>query len=845
MHRLAPIGSGALFAAVLAAACAPAATGPAPGSSPASVITGPASDLVASGYRTPPAPIAQILDATPTPTVSISPDRATMALFGRAGMPSIGQLAEPELRLAGARINPRTNGPSRAFFSNSIELADVEGGARRAVRLPADARISYAQWSPDGSRLAFANTVENGIELWVADARTAQARRVLGAQLNATLGSPFDWAPDGRSLIVQTVVANRGAPPVAPHVPGGPVIQENTGRAAPVRTFQDLLSNPHDEQLFEFYFTSQLARVQVAGGQATPIGQPGIFTNFSMAPGGDYILVSHVKRPFSYLAPVFAFAGEANVIDLRGRTVFQVEDRPEVRLPPIGRDMVSPGRRSANWRADAPATLVWAEAADEGDARRASAVRDRVLMIDAPFTGQPRTLIDLDQRYAGIHWGRDDLAIVHSRWATTARTRSWIVNPGRPDAEPRMLWDRSAEDRYGDPGMPMTTTNRTGHRVLQFAAGGDAVFLAGEGASPRGNFPFLRRLDLGSGQVENLWQAEDPHYETMVAMLDDRAQRLITRRESPTEAPNVFLRDRSAGTARALTDFADPAPQLAGIQRQIITYPRADGVMLSATLFTPPGYDAQRDGRLPTVLWAYPREFRDADAASQITDSPNRFSRPGGSSHLFLLTQGYAILDGPAMPIIGVGDVEPNDTYVEQLVSSAQAAVDKVVEMGVADRERIGVGGHSYGAFMTANLLAHSDIFRAGIARSGAYNRTLTPFGFQAEPRSFWEARDIYLAMSPFNYAHQITAPMLLIHGEADNNSGTFPIQSERMYQALKGHGATTRLVMLPHESHGYVARESVLHTLAEMTEWMDLHVKNAPARVSGASPRRPEAAGQ
>jgi dipeptidyl aminopeptidase/acylaminoacyl peptidase len=424
---------------------------------------------------------------------------------------------------------------------------------------------------------------------------------------------------------------------------------------------------------------------------------------------------------------------------------------------------------------------------------------------------------------------------VHSRWQTTARTKSWVVDPSRPGAEPRLLWERSAEDRYGNPGTPITVADDTGNRVLLFAPGGAAIYLAGEGASPRGNYPFLDRLDRRSGETDRLWQAEDPYYEALVAVLDDEAARMVTRRESLTQPPNLFLRDRASGTARALTDFPDPAPQLAGIQRRIITYPREDGVMLSATLFLPPGYDTDRDGPLPTVLWAYPREFRDADAASQITDSPNRFSRPGGSSHLFLLTQGYAIIDGPAMPIIGEGEEEPNDRYIEQLVMSARAAVDAVVDLGVADRDRIGVGGHSYGAFMTANLLAHSDIFRAGIARSGAYNRTLTPFGFQAEPRSFWEAQDIYLQMSPFNFAHRIRAPVLLIHGEVDNNSGTFPIQSERMFQALKGHGVTTRLVMLPHESHGYVARESVMHALTEMVEWMDRHVKNAPAADAAA----------
>jgi dipeptidyl aminopeptidase/acylaminoacyl peptidase len=826
MLRFHSFGPLCLVAAVTMSGCASSSA--LSGSAPAPFAAQGAGE-VASGYRTPPSPIPQILGAAPTPTVSLSPDRSVMLFLGRDGLPSIAQLAEPELRLAGTRINPRTNGPSRAFFSSSMALESVEGGERREVRLPAGAQISSVQWSPDGSRIAFANTVADGIELWVAEVRTAQARRLVGPELNATLGAPFEWMPDGRSLVVQRVVPGRGAPPAAPQVPAGPTIQENTGRAAPVRTFQDLLANAHDEALFDHFFTAQLARVPVTGGAATPIGEPAIFGGTSISPSGEYILVQRIKRPYSYLAPIFSFANETFVMDLRGARVHGVSDRTEVTLSPIGRDMVNPGPRGVQWRADAPATLVWAEAVDEGNARRESAVRDRVLMLDAPFTGAARTLIDLDQRFAGIQWGRDDLALVNSRWATTARARTQVVDPSRPGAPARVLWDRSSEDRYGDPGSPLTTTTPSGNRVLRFTPDGRGLFLAGDGASPRGIFPFLARLDLATGESERLWEAADPHYETLVALLDDDGRRFVTRRESQVEVPNFHIRDRTTGVNRALTRFEDPAPQLAGIGRQIITYPRADGVMLSATLFTPAGYDPRRDGPLPTLLWAYPREFRDADAASQITDSPNRFSRPGGSSHLFLLTQGYAIIDGPAMPIIGVGDEEPNDRYIEQLVSSAEAVVNKVVEMGVADRNRVGVGGHSYGAFMTANLLAHSRIFRAGIARSGAYNRTLTPFGFQAEPRSFWEARDVYLAMSPFNYAHRIAAPMLLIHGEADNNSGTFPIQSERMYQALKGHGANTRLVMLPHESHGYAARESVMHVLTEMVEWMDRHVKNAP----------------
>lgn len=778
------------------------------------------------GYRLPPSPIPEIIDAPRTPAVSMSPDRTTIALLGRQNLPPLAELAEPELALAGTRINPDINGPSRSFFYKSIVLQRIADGSQQTIALPPEANLGAPKWSPDGRMLAFTNTVAEGIELWVVEIGSGDIRRLLGPQLNATYGTSFIWAPDSLSLLAKRVLPTRGEPPLPSRVAAGPVIQQNSGPAAPVRTYQNLLENRYDESLFDHYFTGQLVRVPVGNTPLIPVGEPGIISGFSLSPDGKHILESRIKRPYSYLAPAFAFAGEINVLDSQGRQVHQAYDRREVTLPPIGRDMVSPGPRSFQWRDDADAVLVWTEALDDGDARAEAAERDRVFMLEAPFAGDPEILIDLDQRFAGVQWGRDDLALVSSRWRTNSRTKTLIVDPSRLDAPARLLWDRSSEDRYGDPGTPLTTPTETGGRVLLLGEHGEALFLRGEGASEQGDLPFLDRFHLGSEETERLWQSDNTHYESLVALLDPSGQKLLTRRESMIDPPNYFIRDLARQNIVPVTEFLDPAPQLAGIQRQIITYPRADGTMLSARLFTPPGYDVERDGPLPVLFWAYPQEFRDAAAASQMMDSPNRFSRPWGSSPLFLLTQGYAILDGPTVPIIGVGEEEPNDTYIEQLVSSARAAVDKVVEMGIGDRERMAVGGHSYGAFMAANLLAHSDLFRAGIARSGAYNRSLTPFGFQAEPRSFWEAQDVYLQMSPFNHVHQVTAPILLIHGAEDNNSGTFPIQSERMFQALKGQGVTARLVMLPHESHGYVARESVLHVLAETIDWLDEHVK-------------------
>lgn len=793
----------------------------------------PAANDAAPVYQQPPAPIADILDARPSPTPSLSPDRTTLALYDRANLPPIAELAEPMLRLGGYRINPRNNGPanSRTAWLTGLSFQTVEGGQPRAVALPADARFTSGGWSPDGKSLALVMDTPQGLELWVADVVSAQARKLTGPVLNQAAGSGMDWLPDSSGLIVRAIPAGRGAAPDVTRPPTGPLIDETGGRAAPVRTYQDLLTDPADEALFDHYFTGQLVLAPL-NGQPRAIGQAGVILGFSVAPDGRHILQTVAKRPYSYVVPAGLFPADVVVTDLNGRVVHRVADLPLRDNIPTPFDSVAPGPRSISWRADAPATLVWTEAQDGGDSRAEATVRDRVLMLAAPFTAQPTTLIDLNERFAGAAWGRDDLAMVNSRWFNTRHETRYVVDPSNP-GQGRVLIERNYQDRYNDPGSVVMQPNGRGASTIRFTPDGQGVLMSGAGATRQGEYPFLASLDLASGQSQRLWTSADGEYETLVGFLDDQNRRVVTRRETRDLPANLQIRDLSGGQPTALTNFPDPAPQLAGATRQTITYQRADGVNLSGVLYLPAGYDKDRDGPLPLLMWAYPSEFTDADVAGQVVDSGNRFVRPGGSSHLFLLTQGYAILDNPAMPIIGRDGAEPNDTYIEQLRANAEAAVNAVVDMGVAERGRIAVGGHSYGAFMTANLLAHTDLFATGIARSGAYNRTLTPFGFQAEQRDYWEATETYTAMSPFTYADRINEPILLIHGEADDNSGTFPVQSERFYAALKGKGATARYVVLPLEAHGYRARESVGHTLWEMSGWLDRYLKpqsGAPA---------------
>jgi dipeptidyl aminopeptidase/acylaminoacyl peptidase len=794
-------------------------------------VAGPALAQEALTYQQPPAPIADILDTRPTPSSSLSPDHTTLALFDRSNLPPIAELAEPMLRLGGYRINPRNNGQanSRVSWLTGLSFQPVDGGAARTVQLPANARFLSPSWSPDGASVALLMDAPTGLELWVVDVATARARKLTDARVNAASGGAFDWTPDSAALVVRMTPEGRGPAPDVSRPPAGPIVAESMGRVAPARTYQDLLANAGDEALFDHYFTSQLTFVPINGRGARDLGEPAVYLGANTSPDGRFVLVTTVKRPYSYVVPAGLFPSETRVIDLQGRTVHQVADLPLRDNVPTPFDAVAPGPRSIQWRADAPATLVWTEAQDGGDPRTPAEVRDRVFMLAAPFSAQPTTLIDLKERYGGVTWGDADTALVNSRWFNTRHETRYVVDPSNPGTG-RVLLERNYQDQYNNPGSPLTETNAAGFPVARFAADG-RLLMTGPGATRNGEYPFLAAMDLNTGQSERLWTSADGEYESIVGLLDDSGRRLVTRRETRNDPPNLFVRNLDATATQPLTQFPDPAPQLAGVTRQLITYTRADGVQLSGTLYLPAGYDKDRDGPLPLVMWAYPAEFTDASVAGQVVDTANRFVRPGGSSHLFLLTQGYAVLDDPSMPIIGKDGAEPNYTYIEQLTASAEAAVNAVVEMGVADRDRIAVGGHSYGAFMTANLLAHTDLFRTGIARSGAYNRTLTPFGFQAEQRTYWEAPETYNEMSPFAYANRVNEPILLIHGEADDNSGTFPVQSERFYAALKGNGAQVRYVVLPLEAHGYRARESVGHTLWEMTRWLDQYVKNAGPR--------------
>ncbi|MEM7557743.1 MAG: prolyl oligopeptidase family serine peptidase [Planctomycetota bacterium] len=781
-----------------------------------------------SNYQEPPQAVVDIIDAKPVPSVSFSPDRQWMLMVGRSAMPSIGDLSRRMLRLAGMRIDPVASSRFSTRFYSSLSLRAVVGEAAIEVPMPEGVKIGGVSWSHHSNYFAFTTVTDKGQQLWVASTNAPSKPTMVTDRLSTVTGG-FDWMPDGKSILCQLVPAERGDEPKSGTVPTGPNIQASSGNTSPTRTYQDLLSNADDEALFEYYATNQLAKISLSS-EIDEISEPAIFSSVSASPDGQHILVTRIEKPFSYLMTMRSFPQKIEVWNLAGDLEYRVADVPMAENIPI--EGVRTGPRNVDWKTGESAMLVWAEALDGGDPNVKADFRDQMIALAAPFSAEPKQLLKTAHRAYGMSVMQDTSLVTITDYD---RDRRWVqmklYDLDQPDKDPIVMMDRSIRDRYSDPGSIVMVPDETGHvRALQ---DGDWVYRTGAGASPKGNLPFIDRQNLKTLETERLWQCQEGVYETVVAIAahkEGSKPTVFISSEDPITPPNYFSVDLESADRKPLTDFPDPTPQIRGIKKQLVKYEREDGVPLSATLYLPADY--KPGDRLPLLVWAYPREFNDARTAAQISGSPSQFTQMRGITHLTFLTQGYAIMNNATMPVIGDPETM-NDTFIEQIVGAAQAAIDKAVDMGVADRNRVGVGGHSYGAFMTANLLAHCDLFSAGIARSGAYNRTLTPFGFQSERRPFWEAKDVYMKFSPFMHANKINEPILLVHGEADNNSGTFPIQSKRMFQAIKGNGGTVRLVMLPNESHGYQARESVLHTQAEMIQWFDQHVKHANQAAS------------
>jgi dipeptidyl aminopeptidase/acylaminoacyl peptidase len=776
-------------------------------------------------YQTPPKDIYDLVMAKPTPGVTFDSKGNYMLVLDRSSMPSVEDLAQPELRIAGLRINPNNFAPSRSSYFTSITIKEVNSGKEFVVTgLPASLKAGNLQWSPNDDKAALTNTTNTGVDVYVIDIKNHKAAKVNKANVNLVLGAAFDWL-DNNTLLYTAVNKPLSMAPKKPLAPKGPVVQQNLGKVAQSPTFQDLIKSPFDETQFEFYATTQL--VKNTNGMETKIGSPAIYSNVNISPDKKYLLIERIDKPFSYLVTANGFNSTMMITDMNGTAIKMLAKLPSSELTPSGYDNTLNAPRSYNWLDNSPATVSWIEPLDSGLIKKKMDFHDAAYILAAPFTGMPKELAKTAQRMYNVTDVTADLFFITEGSRAKHRQK---MSKLTADGKMETLIDRSTDDAYNNPGTPLTEKNKYGRIVIKLS-NGSQLFMTGAGASAKGDLPFLNTFDINTKETKPLWRCEEPFYETVTDVLDYDKMIIVTNKQSQTEQPNYFLRNLKDNSAKAITAFADPQPGLRGITKQKITYKRKDGVDLAADVYLPKGYDKAKDGVLPVMMWAYPREFKSAADAAQLRGSKYTFTRVGYGSIVFWATQGYAVMDNTEFPIVGEGDKQPNDNFVDQLTWSAEAAINKIAEMGVGDSTRVAVGGHSYGAFMTANLVAHTNLFKAGIARSGAYNRSLTPFGFQNEERTYWQAPEVYFNMSPFAFANNIKTPLLMIHGEADNNPGTFPIQSERLYNAIKGHGGTVRFVQLPFESHGYAAKENILHMLWEQHQWLEKYVKSSGSK--------------
>ncbi len=779
----------------------------------------------AVSYQTPPKIIADLLLVKPTPSVKVDSKGEWMLLSERNSYPTVEELGQPENKVAGLRLNPNNFAPSRQTYFNSFSLKNIVNDQSFVIKgLPANMLAGAPNWNPSETRIAFVNTTASRVDLYVIDIASKTATRINKLPLNTVLGMAYTWLDD-KTLLYKTATESASVAPKKPITPKGPTMQQNLGKAAPSPTFQDLIKSPYDEQLFAFYATSQL--VKNTNGVETKIGTPSILSSYVVSPDKKYMLLKTLKKPFSYLVTANGFPSTISINELNGKLVKVLAELPSSEGTPSGYDNTQNVPRAFDWRDDEPATITWAMPLDSGIIKKQVPFHDAVYSLSAPFLGQEAELFKTTMRYAGTNWGDASIALVTELSRSKQLSRVSRFNTGSHTLT--LLYERNITDAYNNPGNPVTTKNKFGKNVIYTVDNGTKLLMNNPtGSSPKGDLPFLAKFDLSTGTNTILWRCSEGVFEIVEDIIDPDKLLLLTRRESQKEVPNYFIKSLNPSISeKAITHFTNPYPGLEGVSREKVKYKRGDGVDLTGDLYLPKGYDKNRDGPLPVLIWAYPREFNSASDAAQIRGSQNRFTTLSWSSPVFYVTQGFAILDNAEMPIVASGtDKKPNDNFIAQLQLNAEAAINKLAEMGVGDRKRVAVGGHSYGAFMTANLLAHTNLFKAGIARSGAYNRTLTPFGFQNEDRTYWQAPQLYYEMSPFSYADKIKTPILLIHGEADDNTGTYPINSERLFAGIKGNGGTVRFVFLPYEAHSYRGKENLLHLLWEQGQWLEKYVK-------------------
>jgi dipeptidyl aminopeptidase/acylaminoacyl peptidase len=778
-------------------------------------------------YQKPSKEILALADYERAPSVSMDSKKEYLLLSYRNTYKTLDDLNQEEMRLGGLRINPVTNISSTVTYLNNLKVRKIAAKDETQVSgLPQNARLTNISWSPDEKKIAFTNTTNSGVELWIIEVATASAKKITSDNLNANLGSPYSWMNDNQTLLVKVLPKNRPALiNEKKDLPKGPTVSVSDGSKSQNRTYQDLLKNKNDEANFDALVTSELYKVNISG-TSTLFKPADIYAGESFSPDGNYLMLTTIQTPYSYIVPLSRFPQKSVVYDLNGKEIKLVNEVPLIEIMPKGFSSTRKGKRNMSWRADKPATLVYVEALDQGDQAIKVDFRDEVFQWSAPFNSAPSAMMKTQHRFGGISWGNDSFAIAYDSWYDTRNAKTYLLNPSNPNESPKVISDRNSQDIYSDPGNFETKKNEFGRYVIAIENGN--AYLIGDGHTKEGQFPFIDELNLKTLKTKRLYTSKiKDKKEDLMSIEDYKKGTVLVMIQSKNDYPNYYFRNIKSDKLTPITTFENPFESIKNVYKEVIKYKRKDGVDLSGTLYLPTGYDRTKKEKLPLLIWAYPAEFKDKISAGQNDKNPNEFTFPNYGSFVYWVTKGYAVLDDASFPIIGEGTTEPNDTFITQLVDDAEAAINAVDNLGYINRKKVAVGGHSYGAFMTANLLTHSNLFACGIARSGAYNRTLTPFGFQSEQRNYWDVPEIYNGMSPFMNADKMKTPLLLVHGDADNNPGTFTLQSERYFQALKGLGAPIRLVLLPKESHGYAAKENIFHLLWEQDRFLEKYLKN------------------
>jgi len=819
--------------------------------------------MASSSYEEPSDVLKRLFLPPKDPSLTLSSDYQWLVLTQEPPLPSISLLAKPEEKLAGIRFDPKLLSPSRLDYATSLALQHMVTGDVQKMDLPEDSEgIRYIRFHPSRPTFVFASKVKNEplLELYkceLVENLWRMKKIPLGCRrMNFVSGCAYQFTAHGGRLLVKTVPANWPDEPPKEPVSVGPSVQVVAKGAAdaPGRTYQDLLKNKYDEAKLRHYLTTELLRIDIESLDVKTVGQSGggrLVRSIQCSPCSRFLLVA-LTTTFSYSVPISRFGRAVRVWDLDSDGDVEVASVPVDDEIPLGYDTCSRHPRSFQFHPCEDHTIIHALAADGGksladpfeggerDALYVQTLDDRTLTLENPIKW-----VGLEWRYNDLEFTESGIAMIDEyRWNDRMQ-RKWMLDD-KKESKTRLLWERSWENRYDSPGEPLTRRGKGG-KYLIVQPTPTSIYLSGSGASPNGDRPFLDQLDFAAEDIKTtrLWRCAAPLegeldaakevggvlpsvrrdvYESLVCLLYDN-ETIMFSREGKIKPRNYFLtklQDESKSEIQ-VTDVAHPQPDLLAITKELVQYKREDGVDLTADLYLPANYDGTP---CPTLFWAYPREFKNAKAAGQLQGSKHRFVSAHWASPVHWAAKGWVIMDDFSLPVIGEGDVRPNDTFIEQIVSGAKAAVDYVTSRGVCDPKRCAVGGHSYGSFMTAHLLSHTSLFAAGIGRSGAFNRTLTPMSFQSEDRSIWEAQDTYITMSPLMHVkkyslQECVGKLLLIHGEADENSGTYPMQSERYFAALKAFGIESRLVILPHERHSYRAKESILHMAWEQEEWL------------------------